>query len=42
MGDKKGTALFLLARLPKDMENLGTRVAEVLEDRGLEKKGRFQ
>jgi hypothetical protein len=24
------------------MENLGTRVAEVLEDRGLEKKGRFQ
>ncbi|XP_075418009.1 alanyl-tRNA editing protein Aarsd1 isoform X1 [Tenrec ecaudatus] len=42
VGDEKGAGLFLLAGPAEAVENLGPRVAEVLEGKGAGKKGRFQ
>ncbi|EHB10751.1 Alanyl-tRNA synthetase domain-containing protein 1 [Heterocephalus glaber] len=42
VGDEKGPGLFLLAGPPEAVETLGPRVAEVLEGKGVGKKGRFQ
>ncbi|KAM6163144.1 alanyl-tRNA editing protein Aarsd1 isoform 1-T1 [Rhynchocyon petersi] len=42
VGDEKGAGLFLLSGSAEAVENLGPRVAEVLEGKGAGKKGRFQ
>ncbi|KYO46463.1 putative protein PTGES3L isoform X1 [Alligator mississippiensis] len=42
VGDEKEAGLFLLAGPIKIVENLGPRVAEILEGKGAGKRGRFQ
>uniref|UniRef100_A0A8C9LP89 Uncharacterized protein n=1 Tax=Piliocolobus tephrosceles TaxID=591936 RepID=A0A8C9LP89_9PRIM len=42
MGDEKGATFFLLAGPPETMETLEPRVDEVLEGKGVGKKGCFQ
>lgn len=42
VGDEKEAGLFLLAGSAEAVENLGPRVAELLEGKGAGKRGRYQ